>query len=309
MTLSRAAGSGRRKDSPQATLAPKRRLIVTGGWEIALVVFGAVLAIGGQELHDWYYKPKLDIWFSGSVLLRSGRTHGSSVENFAVLADIQNRCSVGGWSFTGKKHALCPWDSTSRIFWKLFVYNSGRSPATEIRIGLDSDAVEAMEIETTPTINAEMSMTRSSTGFTAWVISIPQVPPETAGIITVRGKVLSNVSFDHDAGSGRFQARIADWGTAGGRLDFLGAKEIGQRADLHVMCTREMLQRESEMYGESTLRVPFIEISGMPIPGEQMFDMKYYDLSDRPCPNPPNAPELLTWKVQVQELPQGSSCP
>ncbi len=240
---------------PSRATVLKQNIIaaMTRGRLLGGVVLATLLGMVGQgavqEWHDRYYRPRLEMWSSTSAMLTTTHINGSRLENIALLLDVLNKCSIVGYRVTGEPSDTRPWGSTSQTFWKVFVYNSGRTSLSDVDFSLKSDRAEEAEVEVTPNLSVETSFKNSAMGIGSRVITIREIKPGVGGVLTVRADNASGILSVGDD-----QVFHISWAGTGQNVPeeflFLGSRELGIKAKYSPTGARDILQRESEAYDQ-----------------------------------------------------------
>jgi hypothetical protein len=292
--------------SHSATVRPPRRwtkaaakIFIGGG------LLGAVLTVLGtsllQELRDWYDRPKLYLSVAAMDLAVTGSRQGSEIIDYANLTDREYNCVIMGYSFTGKEPDMRLWDSQSEFLIKVFMYNSGRTPVSDVQFALNhSSDQEWIGAESTPGIDIDVAKSKS-TGIETHVVKVRTIRPGYSGVLTLKvwegGPKLSIIGRDRDQ-----HFSESPEGTVPYKLIYLGSKELGDKALPVKTSARDILWRESKLYGETEIPLPFPEYPGLrrtaksPIPWKMVAIIPgQHDA----CPVPPDSPKVMKFTVPV----------
>lgn len=249
---------------PMAPPAPSSREDATAKskllWPLLLVILGAVLGTFGQgalqELHNWYYRPRLEMWYSMSTLAPGSYQQSDSANNYALFFDDLKNCSIALYRIKSDPSFHQAWSSKSETFWKFYLHNSGRSPVTEISFVFDEGDETQVEVETTPNLAVDVRKVETATGVGEQVISIRELQPGAFGMITIKDKN-DGAKIHFEEASGLVSWQVS--GRVSHKVAFQGSKELGGKVEFHPDSANELLYLESMLYGESALRAPFVE--------------------------------------------------
>ena len=278
-------------------------------FQIALVLLGALIGaaltpigeVAFHRLQEWYLTPDLNIWYSESVLLLSGRAEGSSVRNSISLIDRTYNCAVVTLEGVGDDPNWQPWNSTVESVFMVFLQNSGRSPVTDIKLALLGEDLKNVEVNYTPNLAGETVQAGSLSQLDQLVVSVKTLPSKSQGIVmfkqpNTREKANVSESVNPNSQTPNFTVGL---GGLKRTFQFLGAKEVNTPRGIYPLSVVEMLVRVAKMYGERDLRLPTVK-SYEPVTGkENGITWTQYDAGGgQACPRPAEARGTTRWSFQ-----------
>jgi hypothetical protein len=277
-------------------------IIVGGGVLAALLTLAGTFAI--QELHDWWYRPRLEVKYAHMVLGAAGIRNGAEIKNYGILFDDVEKCNIAGYSIKGTVADTQMWDSTVESIWKISVYNAGRSPITNANFTLDhATDFDWIGAESTPNLSVDVTTAKAS-GLVTHAAIIRTIPPGIGGVITLKTKLLGvNLSVSQVVSRGNTDTFQYVWQgfPANNSLLYLGSNELGYRQTLVASSAKQILQEESQLFGRNKISLPYIEDPGISgAPGEsstwQLVTWSPYPY----CPTPPGVTSNFEYTSSVQ---------
>jgi hypothetical protein len=271
-------------------------------WVLLGGVVGLLLTLAYQQWQAWYYRPKLEMRYSVSILASTGQEKDGLVENYAALIDAINKCGLVNYRVSGQRSDTQPWDPTSEIHWKILVQNTGRSTLTNIGFSLDTSLVDRIAVEASPNLAVDSPMRQSAPGAMERVATIREIPPGVIGVVTIKGRANAGKLVITKTSTDDFEWKVLNVKIPVD-LRFEGSTELGKKATFVTAGTREILQRESQVDGASALRVPFVRDSalsgfvGIPV----TWRVKIAFPTSNLCPAPPDSLNRFSvaWTAEV----------
>jgi hypothetical protein len=254
---------GRRKDVPKVTspaptpqtTSPKRTDTFS---KLGLLVVGAALSVlGGFGLHvwwEWYNRPILQIWYSASGIVWYGEVDGRLRRDGVVVYDFNNKCLVGALDTTGPATDLQLTQAKGDVVAMLYLYNRGRAPVTDVRLGVHFDGLAALRTETSPNLSV-IALAPGKYTDDPETITVAAVPPHSGGLVTATaGLPSSEFSVRQDPDPSKTSVQFIRSREL--HVLYLGSKELINSPDFFPMSTESALLHEAELTGRTTVRLP-----------------------------------------------------
>jgi hypothetical protein len=283
---------------------PWKEILIGGGIVAAIVTL--IGTIGVQWLHDWWYRPQIEVWYSQLALGAKGIQHGDDVKDYAFLLDEIENCTLVSYTLHGKTTDTKVWNSPVEGIIKLYVFNSGRSPVTNVSFAVNPWSTQWIGAESSSNLSIVTSTsTSTSSGILTHTVTIRSIPPGSSGLITLKawlnGTALTPVP---GKGDGYFL-----WLGFPLNSNFLyqGSNELNGSEMPHPRPEKAitLLQRESELAGDGKIHVPFVDDAGLTASSPQIIKWQSPPTFQGVgiCPLSPEVREKFVFTPLIQIVP------
>ena len=269
---------------------------------LACAVLAPVANTGYHCWQRWYFRPRLELWYSNAEVLFAGAATETSTYNYVILLDRNKSCRVGTFAVTGPSAKMRKWDSYYQDVTSLLIQNSGRSSITGLRFALVGEHANELEVDAAPNLSIAKTLSKSSSYLDQLTISIHSLPPGSFGTLTFK-QVVTRTPLQISQASDAKTIHYVMSPQSDQKLIFLGANETNSE-NFTPLPIWEMSSYESSLYGEDSPSLPSVTLPTF-LDRKDNLEMTYNNTGSDLCDRS-RSPSELKWHF---EFPRRASGP
>lgn len=267
-------------------------------------MLGAILGAGLKPLvedafhwwKDWYLRPQVSASYSASHYVFGGKVDGGYVHNYIELIDDENNCGVLGLQVKGYQGSFQPWGASTQSLITVLLKNTGRSPASDLKVILLGQDLKEVDVRATPNITFTATYATTTTLVNRVVVSINSLPSRSVGALTFReavGTATVKIAINGDETSLEKDVKGPER-----QIEVFAGKEAGDSpVPLGTLAVWDALMYQHDIfYPGERLLMPSLP-TRLPDPGRDVTWEEQRHFNTGGCPQPAGIPKDVIWQT------------